>query len=297
MKVLSVNLNRSKNSRNLVVVSDSKNPSPNKNEILFKTVACGVCATDIETLITKKEEDKQKKTVHAKAGYKYLGHEVEGRTIKVGKNLSKKLLNKNFVIVDINLCKAFGVKPVCVNCKKSQGIPCLNKEKRVFRNDLYVGYSEYFIRSVYQSLRIDSKVKPAYGCFAEPLSTVINTSRHLRRNENILIHGLGVISTLLYRFLINKKFDKKNICMLVENQNNLNQCKKLGKKNATKNLKKRKFNIMVCFSGNFNENKKILDNLYPKSSIIYFGDPLNHMYPFLKNISLKEIQIRTRTIN
>ena len=296
MKVLSVNLNRSKNSRNFAVVSDSKIPSPNKNEILFKTVACGVCATDIETLINKKEEDKWKKTIHAKTGNKHIGHEVVGRATKVGKNLSKKLLNKNFVIADINQCKAFGIKPVCVNCKKSQGIHCLNKEKRVLRNDSSGGYSEYFIRSVYQSLKIDPKVKPAYGCFAEPLSTVINISRHLRRNENILIHGLGVISTLLYRFLINKKFDRKNIFMLVENQNNLNQCKKLGIKNATKNLKKRKFNTIVYFSGKFNENKKILDNLYPKSSIIYFGDPSNQMQPFLKNISLKELKIRTRAI-
>jgi D-arabinose 1-dehydrogenase-like Zn-dependent alcohol dehydrogenase len=93
MKVLSVNLNRSKNSRNFAVVSDSKIPSPNKNEILFKTVACGVCATDIETLITKKEEDKWKKAVHGKMGNKYLGHEIVGRAIKVGKNISQNFVS------------------------------------------------------------------------------------------------------------------------------------------------------------------------------------------------------------
>ena len=57
MKALSVNLNRSKNSKNFTEVSDFKIPNPKKNEILFKTVACGVCATDIETLINKKQEN------------------------------------------------------------------------------------------------------------------------------------------------------------------------------------------------------------------------------------------------
>jgi threonine dehydrogenase-like Zn-dependent dehydrogenase len=296
MKVLSVNLNRSKNSKNFSEVSDFKIPNPNKNEILFKTVACGVCATDIETLINKKQENMSKKAVHGKTGNKYLGHEVVGRAIKVGKNISQKLLGKNFVIADINICKAFGIKPICKNCKKSQGIHCLNKTKRVFSRYVFGGYSEYFIRSVYQSLKINSKVKPSYGCFAEPLSTAINISRLLRRDENILIHGLGVISTLLYRFLIYKKFNKKNICMLVENQNNLNQCKKLGIENATRNIKKKKFNKIVYFSGNLEENKKIIDNMFQKSSLIYFGDPSNQMYPFFKNISLSEIKTRHHAI-
>ena len=57
-----------------------------------------------------------KKAVHGKTGNKYLGHEVVGRAIKVGKNISQKLLGKNFVIADINICKAFGIKPICKNC-------------------------------------------------------------------------------------------------------------------------------------------------------------------------------------
>ena len=55
MQAVSVNLNnKTKLGNNFVEIKNVRIPKPNKNEILFQTLACGICSTDIEYLIDHK---------------------------------------------------------------------------------------------------------------------------------------------------------------------------------------------------------------------------------------------------
>ena len=61
------------NKNDLVSSKEEPIPRPDKNEILFKTLACGVCSTDIEYLTNKKLIKKDSKMFNAYIGKKYLG--------------------------------------------------------------------------------------------------------------------------------------------------------------------------------------------------------------------------------
>ena len=170
------------NKNNLVSSKEEPIPSPDKNEILFKTLACGICSTDIEYLTNKKLIKKDGKMFNAYIGKKYLGHEIVAKAIKVGKNVDKTFLNKNFVVADTNMCKSFDLKNECENCKKKRGIQCQNKAQRNFKKKVFGGYSEYFIRSKYQSHIINKNVNIQEAVFSEPLAGAINCFNFCKRN-------------------------------------------------------------------------------------------------------------------
>ena len=275
------------NKNNLVSSKEEPIPRPDKNEILFKTLACGVCSTDIEYLTNKKLIKKDGKMFNAYIGKKYLGHEIVAKAIKVGKNVDKKFINKNFVVADTNMCKSFDLQNECENCKKKRGIQCQNKAKRNFKKNVFGGYSEYFIRSKYQSHIINKNVNIQEAVFSEPLAGAINCFNFCKKNEKILIIGLGTISSLFYRILIVNKFKNKNIFLAVENNFQKLQAKKLNIKNIIfkKDLKnnKIKFNKVFYFSGKLNLNEIALNNLNSFSSIFLFGH-------------LKEIKIEPKVL-
>ncbi len=275
------------NKNDLVSSKEEPIPRPDKNEILFKTLACGVCSTDIEYLTNKKLIKKDSKMFNAYIGKKYLGHEIVAKAIKVGKNVNKKFINKNFVVADTNMCKSFNFKNECENCKKKRGIQCQNKAKRNFKKNVFGGYSEYFIRSKYQSHVVNKNVNIQEAVFSEPLAGAINCFNFCKKNDKILIIGLGTISSLFYRILKVNKFKNKNIFLAVENNFQKLQAKKLKIKNIIikKDLKKNKikFNKVFYFSGKLNLNEIALNNLNSFSSIFFFGH-------------LKEIKIEPKVL-
>lgn len=275
MQAVSVNLkNKSKIDSNFIEIKDVKIPKPNKNEILFKTLACGICSTDIEYLINHKNLKKDYKYFSGSPGKKYLGHEIIGKAVAVGEKLNKNIIGKNFIIADINICKSFNIKPECENCRKKNGIHCLKKNIRKFTNNAYAGYSDYFIRSYYQSIKIHKKINPINAIFCEPLASAINCSKFYDNNK-ILICGLGTISTLFYRVLLLKKKKKKNIFLIVKNENQKKQAVLMGFKNIFLENKISKifhnFERLFYFSGNININEIMLRNLKPLSKILLFG--------------------------
>jgi len=298
MQTVSVNFSKKNVPKNkFITVEDVKIPSPKKNEILFRTLACGICSTDIEYLINNKILKQDNKNFNGAPGKKYLGHEVVGKAVNVGKNLNKSIIGRNFVIADINICRTFNLTPTCKYCKKKQGIHCSNKAKRKYSRDVYGGYSEYFIRSYYQSIEIKKKVSPAHAAFSEPLSTAINCSNQCKISNKILIFGLGTISTLFFRVLLVKKYLKKNIFINVKNDQQKRQAKNMGfvniiNKKDFKNLKIN-FDKIFYFNGKIKLEEIILNYSKPLSEIIIFGHIKNiDIDPKIlikKQISLKGI--------
>ena len=290
--------------------SNVKIPVPSGSELLIKTIACGVCSTDISKILNPQKMIKQNKILNRKLGKTYLGHEVVGKVVASGLKKNNSMIGKMIIIGDMNTCKSFSIVPECYQCQKNRGVLCTQRKKRKFNKESYAGFSDYFIRSIHQCVTLPSHINPIKAVFIEPLSTAIHCASFFKKNDSIIINGLTTISVLLYRVLVNQGYKKKLIFINVLNKNQkkqatvfgfinviINFSKKdinLGKKNIDLFFKKPVggFSISVDFSGRQKNILDLIDHLQPSSTILLFGmhdDFLNlNFHEFIN----KEILIR-----
>ena len=250
-----------------------KTPVPFSKEVLIKTLACGVCSTDIKKIIRSNQTYKEAKQLNRNLKKDYLGHEVFGEIVDVGNKINKNLIGKKVVVADLNSCKSFNIFPECNNCKKKQAIFCLNKKKRKNLRDVYGGYSYYFLRSIHQCIILKNSIDKFDAIFTEPLATAINCARNVKKNSKILINGYSTISILFFRYLKYIKFKKENIYFYLKRKKEINHFKKNIKINYITNLKNQKnlFDTVIDFVGNENSIDKYIDILNYKGKIILFG--------------------------
>jgi threonine dehydrogenase-like Zn-dependent dehydrogenase len=268
---------------------DDKIPAPSGSELLIKTIACGVCSTDISKILNPQKMINQNKVLDRKFGRSYLGHEVVGKVIAAGNIKNKFMIDKLITLGDVNTCKSFNILPECEQCQKKRGVHCTHKNKRKFNNKSYGGYSEYFIRSIHQCLILPSNINPIKAIFIEPLSTAINCANFCNKDDAIIINGLTTISVLFYRLLLSRGFNKKLIFINVQNKKQqkqaismkftnviINMSKKdveLTKKDIN-NLKKKPvngFTFLIDFRGYKKEIQNLLQYLHPGGCLMLFG--------------------------
>lgn len=256
-----------------LIKKEVKIPKPHSNEVLIKTLACGVCSTDIKKIIRSSNTLIEAKQLNRNSRKDYLGHEVFGEIINVGSKINKNLVGKKVIVADINSCKSFNISPECENCKKKQGIFCLNKRKRKNTRDVYGGYSDYFIRSIHQCLVLKSSINKFDAIFTEPLASAVNCERHIDKNSKILIYGYSTISILLFRYLKYLNYKKENIYFYIKNKEELNHLKKNTKCNYLLTLRDKQnfFDNIIDFIGNGEEIDKYLNILNLKGNILLFG--------------------------
>ena len=251
-------------------------PKPKDNELLLKTMACGICGTDIDKLLNPNKIKSININSNKRLNKHYLGHEIVAKVIDSGSPENKSLIGKKVIIGDINVCKSFNIVPECDNCNKKRGIYCTNKHKRTFNKYSYGGFSEYFLRSKHQCLVIPSDLNANNAVFIEPLSTAINCYRNCKDKNKILINGLTTISVLLYRTLINYKFNKNNIFFRVFNKIQKDKAMDIGinlfyeiENNRPTHLND--FDTTIDFTGKSDEIKKFVNISKPNSEILLFG--------------------------
>ena len=272
-------------------------PKPENSELLLKTIACGICGTDIDKLLNPNKIKSNNSKLNKRPGKYYLGHEIVAKVIDSGSSANKSLIGKKVVIGDINVCKSFNILPECENCKKKRGIFCTNKHKRTFNKYSYGGFSEYFIRSEHQSLIIPDDLDTSIAVFIEPLSTAINCYRHCKNQNKILINGFTTISVLLYRILINYSFNKNHIFFRVFNKVQKNKAMNLGINNfyeiGTGKLEtKNDFDTTVDFTGKSEEIKNFVNIAKPNSEILLFGIDSNDLNIDFNQLILKGIRVK-----
>lgn len=272
-------------------------PKPKDTELLLKTLACGVCGTDIDKLLNPKKMKNNNTKLYQRPGKYYLGHEIVAKVIDAGSLADKSLIGKKVVIGDINVCKSFNISPECENCKKKRGIFCLNKNKRKFNEFSYGGFSEYLIRSEHQTLTIPNDIKTNTAIFIEPLSTALNCYRYCKKKNKVLINGLSTISILLYRVLINYKFSKDQIFFKVLNKFQKNKAQSLGINNfyESYNISSQStndFDITVDFKGKSQEIKTFINHSKPKSEILLFGIDNENLNLDFNQLIFKGLSVR-----
>ena len=248
-------------------------PTFEGHELLLKPIYCGVCGTDVDKVLNINQLLKRNQNLNRRIGKDYLGHEVVAKIIDTKDNEFKKNIGKRVIVADINICKSFNIKEECENCKKKRGVFCLNKKKRKFKSNTYGGFSEYFVRSKYQTFLLPDEIDSKYGIFVEPISLGINCARFLRENKKILGIGISTISLLFYRSLDPNTLNK--FYFLIETEKDYNICKKLNIKNTIRSdeikIEFNTFDTILDFFGSSSKINNYLLKLKPKSKIYLFG--------------------------
>ena len=152
------------------------------NEILVKTLMCGICGSDkkIISFDYSLESTAFPETKRQNLKETYLGHEVVGQVIKIGQKV-KKIKKNDIVIID-----------------------SINRKNHNLKNNKYGGWSNFFVRNENQLFKVDKKLKKSEAIFIEPLACSLNAVIEADikdQRKKVLIIGTGIIGIGVYIFL------------------------------------------------------------------------------------------------
>ena len=186
-------------------------PEINDGEILVKTIAAGICGTDVM------------EWYRIKKAPSILGHEISGVVEKIGRNV------KNFKIHDRVFVSHHVPCMGCHYCLSNHHTACETLHKTNFDPG---GFSEYIripkINVELGTLELPENVSFEEGTFIEPIGTVVRAQRlaDLKQSDAVLIIGSG-ISGLMHIKLAKSK-NVRRIIAVDLNDYRLNFAKRFG---------------------------------------------------------------------
>ena len=186
------------------------------NEILIKIEACGVCHSQLHGIEGDWKElgiPPQLPTVP--------GHEVVGKIIEIGKNVTK------FKVGD-----RAGITPLLESCMKCQyckeGKEYLCESMEVLGESLKGGYAEYVTVTEDFATKIPNTMKPEYAaplfCAGITAYKAVKASEP-SKNKKIGIFGIGGVGHMAVQFA---KLQGADVIAISRNINHLEVAKKLG---------------------------------------------------------------------
>lgn len=174
-----------------------------KNEILIETISCGFCGSDKKILNYDYSffSSAFLETKKTKSKFLYLGHEVYGKILHVGKNV-KKFKKGDFITID-----------------------SMNRDYNIDKNK-FGGWSNYFTKFEEQIIKLDKKTDKNKSVFIEPLACCLQPVKYENfENKKVLIIGLGTIGIGI-AVLINFFYkDKVKIFAISKNRIDLKKVK------------------------------------------------------------------------
>lgn len=174
------------------------------DDVLIGTVGCGFCGSDAKilnydfSLFSSAFINSQK----TKEKHIYLGHEILGKVVSVGKNV------KNFKIGNLVT------------------IDSMNRKYNLRKNK-FGGWSNYLIRDKNQVIKLKKNKNLNKLYFVEPLACAIQPTKLTNhRNKKVLIIGMGTIGLCVASVLRYFFKDKIKIYITSNNFTDLNKIKK-----------------------------------------------------------------------
>jgi propanol-preferring alcohol dehydrogenase len=186
------------------------------NEILIKIEACGVCHSQLHGI----EGDWKDLGIPPELPT-VPGHEVVGRIIEIGKNVTK------FQVGD-----RAGITPLlesCMDCQYcKEGKEYLCESMMVLGESLKGGYAEYITVAEDFATRIPDTMKPEYAaplfCAGITAYKAVKASEP-SKNKKIGIFGIGGVGHMAVQFA---KLAGADVIAISRNTNHLEVAKKLG---------------------------------------------------------------------
>ena len=192
----------------------------NPNEILIKIEACGVCHSQLHAI----EGDWEKFGIPPSLPT-IPGHEVVGKVVEVGKNVSK------FKVGD----KA-GIQPLMGSCMEcdycKQGKENLCDSMEVLGESLKGGYAEYVTISEDFATKVPQNMKSDYAaplfCAGITAYKAVKASEP-KEGKKIAIYGIGGVGHMAIQFA---KLEGCHVIAISRNMKHLQVAKRLGAKDT-----------------------------------------------------------------
>jgi L-iditol 2-dehydrogenase len=164
-----------------IIITDFELPALREGDLILRTLACGICATDVKLV-----QKGSKETTYA------LGHELAGRVVDVGKGSSWKV-GQRVIAAPYLPCGE------CYACRHDQPTLCAN----LFETSIQPGgLSEqvYIPAALAQRgmFAIPDSMPDEIAALAEPLGCVIKglDDAHLHSGDTLLVIGDGPMGLL-----------------------------------------------------------------------------------------------------
>lgn len=186
------------------------------SELLIKIEACGVCHSQLHGI-----EGDWKDLGIPPSLPTVPGHEVVGKIIEIGKNVTK------FKVGD-----RVGISPLLESCMRCQyckeGNEHLCDSMQVLGESLKGGYAEYVTVTEDFAIKIPEKMKPEYAaplfCAGITAYKAVKASEPTK-NKKIGIFGIGGVGHMAVQFA---KLEGAEVIAISRNEKHLENAKKLG---------------------------------------------------------------------
>ena len=167
-----------------VRIEECPRPEISSNEALVKVLACGLCTTDVKTIMK---------------GHRYikppcvLGHEIAGEIVELGENVKGFREGERVVVAPYVPCGS------CYYCLRDQHSLC----KRLFEQfPRPGGFAEFVVvpeRILRKGLLKMEGIPPEEACLTEPLACCLHGMKNLdlKPLDTILIIGSGPMGLML----------------------------------------------------------------------------------------------------
>jgi len=183
-----------------VQYAEVKEPEiPNSKWLKIKNLSCGICGTDIHFLFM----DMDPKCFPAAlpgVTRKYLGHELVGEIIELGKDVEEFSIGDRVTMrIDWLSCYQLEIDPPCRQCKSGNYMLCENlgkSEPPIADNG--GGFSPVMVMHKSQPVKIPESLDDERAILVEPAACAIHTvmKRKPEKDETILVIGAGTIGLL-----------------------------------------------------------------------------------------------------
>jgi threonine dehydrogenase-like Zn-dependent dehydrogenase len=175
---------------------------PSDDWVKIKVRRCGVCASDVNTIMLKNSPAWSAYTSFPSV----LGHEIAGTIAEAGAGVPGLQAGDLVTVCPLLNCKVRGIEPECRACQ--HGLSCCEnfaegKLPPGTALDVCVGtlggYSEYIIAHKSQVFKIPQGISPETAALIEPFAIAVEAvlSNRPQKDEQVLVIGGGVIGNMV----------------------------------------------------------------------------------------------------
>ena len=175
---------------------------PSQDWVKVKVSRCGICTSDISTILLKNSPAWTPYTSFPAA----LGHEIGGIIVEAGAGVENLHKGDLVAVCPVLNCAARGIEPACEACRKGLS-SCENFSEGALPPGQAIdlctstlgGYSEYLIAHKSQIFKIPEGMSAQDAALIEPFSIALETvlSNLPQKGEHVLVIGGGVIGTMI----------------------------------------------------------------------------------------------------
>ena len=161
-------------------LTEMPKPAPGQGEVLLKSVAVGICGSDVHGFTG--ESGRRKPDM-------VMGHEAVGQVVELGPEVTRLQVGDWVAVYNIRSCGK------CRFCRAEQEQLCPDKKMLGVNAGRWGAMAEFFTFPEAGLFKLDPSIDPAIGLLTEPIAVGLHAIGRMqpKRDDVIAIVGAGTI--------------------------------------------------------------------------------------------------------